>query len=93
MLRTILFEVAFLQFLPPEKLRSRRYRSSHRIKLFLGIVVGKLGQLNPFFPQLSDFHGIVAEVEMDDELFVAALAQRILGQIARAEKSINKQTN
>ena len=35
-------------------------------------------------PELPDFEGVVGEVEVDGELLLAALAQRVLGQVRAA---------
>ena len=35
-------------------------------------------------PELPDLEGVVGEVEVDGELLLAALAQRVLGQVGAA---------
>ena len=35
-------------------------------------------------PELPDFEGVVGEVEVNGELLLAALAQRVLGQVGAA---------
>ena len=35
-------------------------------------------------PELPDLDGVVGQVEVDGELFLAALAQRVLGQVGAA---------